>query len=124
MVLAPPGTPWGLKIPMKTTNKSMILAGWWHIRDCQNLPLGIYIRFVKTKKMSPPGLHLAYIYAKWRPGGDIFLVFTKRIYMPNGRFWQSRMCHQPARIIDLLVVFIGILRPQGVPGGARTIGFL
>ena len=23
--------------------------------------------------------HLAYIYAKWRPGGDIFLVFTERI---------------------------------------------
>ena len=41
----------------------------------------IYIRFVKTKKMSPPGIDLAYIYAKSMPGGDIFLVFTKRIYI-------------------------------------------
>ena len=30
----------------------------------------IYIRFVKTKKMSPPGLHLAYIYWSEVGGGQ------------------------------------------------------
>ena len=41
----------------------------------------IYTRFVITKKMFPRGLHLAYRYAKYKPRGDIFLVFTKRIYI-------------------------------------------
>ena len=91
--------------------------------------------------MSPPGLHLAYIYtpngrfgahaknlpfgvyiyAKWRPGGDIFLVFTKRIYIRQmegfGTPWDPPGLQNT---YENHSNYLGILKPQGVPGGAKT----
>ena len=42
---------------------------------------GVYIRQMEGFWHVLQTFHLAYMYAKWRPGGDIFLVFTKRIYI-------------------------------------------